>query len=96
MASLQSDWFGLILDTGSYRSGDPYQQIADTIKYAVNWQLKENIFVNGVEQPTDVDKVISIIKRSSYRGYLPIETLGPGDPKVKIPVFLDKVVKALG
>ena len=96
MAALQSDWFGLILDTGSYRSGDPYQQIADTIKYAVNWQLKENIFVNGVEQPTDVDKVISIIKRSSYRGYLPIETLGPGDPKVKIPVFLDKVVKALG
>ena len=96
MASLQSDWFGLILDTGSYRVGDPYQQIADTIKYAVNWQLKENIFVNGIEQPTDVDKVISIIKRSSYRGYLPIETLGPGDPKVKIPVFLDKVVKALG
>jgi sugar phosphate isomerase/epimerase len=90
-----SEWFGLILDNGSYRSGDPYQQIADTTKYAINWQLKENIFVNGTEQPADIDRIINIIKASGYRGYLPIETLGPGDPKVKVPAFVEKVQKAL-
>ena len=90
-----SEWFGLILDTGSYRAGDPYQQIADTAQYAVNWQLKENVFLNGVETPADLDKIITAIKASGYRGYVPIETLGAGDPKIKVPVFLEKVQKAL-
>jgi len=44
---INSDWFGLILDVGSYRTGDPYQEIAQSIPYTVNWQLKENLFVNG-------------------------------------------------
>lgn len=90
-----SEWFGLILDTGSYQTGDPYQQIADTAKYAVNWQLKENVFINGVETPADLDKIIAAIKASGYRGYVPIETLGAGDPKVKVPAFLEKLQKAL-
>ncbi len=90
-AKYNSDWFGLILDTGSYRSGDPYAQIQETIRFAVNWQLKENIFVNGSEQPADIEKILGIIKASKYRGYVPIETLGPGDPKQKILAFLQKV-----
>jgi len=96
MKKVQSEWFGLILDTGSYRSGDPYQQIKETVKYAVNWQLKEKIFVNGVEEDTNLDRVIAIIKTSGYKGYIPIETLGAGDPKLKVPAFLEKVRKALG
>lgn len=84
-------WLGLILDTGSYRSGDPYEQIAKTIKYAVNWQVKENIFVNGVEMKTDLKKVFKIIKDSGYRGYVPIETLGKGDPKLKVAKLLEEV-----
>ena len=90
-----SEWFGVILDTGSYKTGDPYQQIADTAKYAINWQLKENVFINGVEQPADLERIITSIKASGYRGYVPIETLGPGDPKIKVPAFLEKVRKAL-
>lgn len=92
----QSEWFGIILDTGSYKTGDPYQQITDTAKYAINWQLKENVFINGVEQPADLNRIISAVKASGYQGYLPIETLGAGDPKIKVPVFVEKVRKALG
>lgn len=89
-------WFGLILDTGSYRVGDPYEEIAKTAAYAVNWQVKEKIFINGAEIETDLDKLTGIIKASKYQGYLPIETLGPGDPKVKVPHLLNKLKKALG
>jgi sugar phosphate isomerase/epimerase len=95
MKDSASEWFGLILDTGSYQTGDPYQQIAATAKYAVNWQLKENVFIDGKETPADLDKIIAAINASGYRGYVPIETLGPGDPKIKVPAFLDKVQKAL-
>lgn len=91
-----SEWFGLVVDIGSYRTGDPYKQIEQTAKYAVNWQLKELMFVNEAEQKTDLRKVIEIIRSSGYRGYIPIETLGAGDPKVKVPLFLAEVREALG
>ncbi len=93
--AVNSDWFGLVLDIGSYRSGDPFKQIEQTVKYAVNWQLKENMYVNGAEVKTDLNKVIAIIKASGYRGYVPIETLGAGDPAIKVPQFLGEVRKAL-
>ncbi|RPE07953.1 sugar phosphate isomerase/epimerase [Chitinophaga lutea] len=92
---ITSDWFGIIVDTGSYQSGDPYAQIAETAKYAVNWQLKENVFINGKAEPADVPRIISAIRASGYKGYVPVETLGPGDPRVKVPVFVEKVRKAL-
>ncbi len=92
---VNSDWFGLVLDIGSYRNGDPYKQIEQTAKYAVNWQLKEMMFLDGTEQKTDLKKIIAIIQSSGYRGYLPIETLGTGDPKIKVPLFLAQVREAL-
>lgn len=91
-----SEWFGLILDIGSYRTGDPFSQIAQTARYAVNWQIKENMYINGREEKTDLKRVMDIIKSSGYCGYLPIETLGSGDPNIKVPVFLAEVKKALG
>jgi sugar phosphate isomerase/epimerase len=93
--AVNSDWFGLVLDVGSYRMGDPYKQIEQTAKYAVNWQLKENMYVNETEGKTDLRKVIGIIKASGYRGYVPIETLGAGDPKIKVPQFLAEVKKEM-
>jgi sugar phosphate isomerase/epimerase len=91
MTMINSEWSGVILDTGGYRTGDPYKQIEETIKYTVNWQIKEKIFVNGVEQDTDINKLFGIIKASCYKGYLPIETLGAGDPKQKIADLMMKV-----
>jgi len=92
---VNNEWFGLILDTGSYRIGDPYEQIARTIPYAVNWQVKENIFVDGKEVKTDLPRLFKLIKESGYRGYIPVETLGKGDPKEKVPRFIEEVRKAL-
>ena len=92
---VNSDWFKMILDTGSYRSGDPYIQIEQSIPFAINWQIKEKIFVNGIEEDTDLTKLFNIIKKSGYRGYIPIETLGAGDPKIKVPKFFKEIRKQL-
>ncbi len=92
---VNSPWFGLILDIGSFRGSDPYGEIARCIPYAVNWQIKELVYNNGAEEKVDLEKLFQMIKASDYRGYLPIETLGPGDPFEKVPVFLKDVKKAL-
>ena len=92
---VNSPWFGLILDIGSFRSGNPYAEIEKCIPYAVNWQIKGLVYQNGVETKVDLAKLIPLIQASQYKGYLPIETLGPGDPFKKIPVFLEEVRKAM-
>ena len=92
---VNSGWFGLILDIGSYRSGDLYDEIARSIPYAVSWQLKEKVFIEGQEQKVDLDRLMKIIGESGYSGYLPLETLGEGDPKVKVSRFLKEIREAM-
>lgn len=94
--AVNSPWFGVILDTGSLRQSDPYAEIERLLPYAVSWQLKENVFSGGREVPTDLARVRSIIERAGYRGFLPIETLGPGDPQLKVTRFLASVRAVFG
>jgi sugar phosphate isomerase/epimerase len=93
--TINSPWFGIILDIGSYRINDPFAEIEKSIRHAVNWQVKEKMFINGTETDTDLNKLINMIKASGYRGYLPIETLGDGDPKIKVNALFEKIQKAL-
>ena len=64
--------------------------------YAVTWQLKESVWYGEKEVPTDVRRVKAIIDKAGYRGFLPIETLGPGDPRVKVARFLADVRRVVG
>jgi sugar phosphate isomerase/epimerase len=89
--AVNSEWFGVVLDVGSLRQGDPYPEIEKLVPYAVTWQLKENVWSGGKEVPTDVGRVKAIIDKAGYRGFLPIETLGAGDPRVKVARFLAEV-----
>lgn len=89
------NWVGLMLDIGSYHSPDPYKDIEATAKYAITWQMKEKVFIGETQVETDYSRIIDIVKKSGYAGYLPLETLGEGDPYVKVEALLMKVKKAL-
>lgn len=92
---VDSEWFGLVLDTGSFTTKEPYGEITKVIPYAVNWQIKEKITQNGKAEDVDLARLFKIIKSSVYRGYLPIETLSPGDPFVIVPPFQKLVREAM-
>lgn len=92
---VNSEWLAVNLDIGSFRIGDPYAEVAKLTPYAATWQIKENLYVNGKEEKTNLSKIVRIVREAGYRGYLPIETLGEGDPRNKVPKFLDEVRKAL-
>ena len=95
LQQVNSEWFGLVLDTGSFVTEEPYSEISKTTSYAVNWQIKEKLNYQGKNMDMDLQKLSSIIHASSYRGYLPIETLSPGDPFAIVPPFLKLVKTAL-
>jgi len=92
LKKVNSDWVGLMLDIGCYRGADPFAEIEQTVPLAITWQIKEEMYINGRPVKTDLDKLKKIIDASAYHGYLPIETLGEGNPKEKI-AFMYKEVK---
>lgn len=94
--AVDSEWLGVILDVGSLRMADPYEEIARLLPYAISWQLKETVWIGGKEVPTDLRKLKAIIETGGYRGFVPIETLGQGDPRVKVAKFAREVHAAFG
>jgi sugar phosphate isomerase/epimerase len=86
-----SEFCGPIVDTGYFKTEDPYADIALVAPYALNWQIKQSPFGEDSEIPTDLNKLMTIIRKSGYTGYLPIETLSPRgkpyDPFTVIPAF---------
>ncbi len=89
------DWVGLMLDIGSYHVADPYAEIASNSKYAISWQLKEKVFINDQQFDTDYTRIKEIVKECGYKGYLPIETLGEGDPVLKVQTLFNEVTRIL-
>jgi sugar phosphate isomerase/epimerase len=93
---IESEWFGLNVDIGSLRTtDDPYAEIASLAPYAVTWQIKEQVYRKGVPEDTDVGRIVRILRDTGYCGYIPLETLGAGDPRPKVAKFLDRVRQAL-
>ena len=94
-----SPWCGPIVDTGYFKSEDPYQDIAQAAPHAVNWQVKQSVFGEDSEVPTDMVKLLKIVRKSGYSGYLPIETLSPQgkpyDPFAVAPAFLKQLQEAI-
>jgi sugar phosphate isomerase/epimerase len=95
LEKVNSEWFGLVLDTGSFVTHEPYAEISKAARFAVNWQVKERFTYNGQTQDMDLSRLFRIVRSSPYRGYLPIETLSPGDPFAIVPPFFRKVKAAL-
>jgi len=93
---VDSEWFGLILDTGSYWEGDSYAQIEKTVEYAVNWQVKKMVYMDGKEERADLERIFRIIKDSGYRGYVPIEIIAKGDPIPMVDEFMGRIKKTIG
>jgi len=89
--AVKSDWFTVILDVGSLRQGDPYAEIEKLLPYASNWQVKEHVWYGTKKVEIDLPRLRKIVDKIGYRGFMPIEALGEGDPKVVVKNFLGKV-----
>ncbi len=90
----QPNWFGNVLDIGSLRQGDPYTEIEKLTPYALSWQIKEQVYYGTKEVPTDLRRIKDLIDKTGYRGVLPFEALGGGDPRVTVAGFLEQIRSA--
>ncbi|MCY4593295.1 MAG: sugar phosphate isomerase/epimerase [Bryobacterales bacterium] len=89
---VSSDWFSVILDVGSLRQRDVYEEIEKLVPYACTWQIKEQVWYGEQALPIDLPRLRAVIERTGYRGFLPVEALGRvGTPTERVSAFLARV-----
>lgn len=89
---IESPWFGVNLDTGNFRTADPYGDLAKLAPYAVNVQVKVIMFPKDKpKEPADFARLAEILKSSGYRGYVVLEYEEAGDPRVECARYVDEL-----
>ncbi|HEY0982668.1 MULTISPECIES: sugar phosphate isomerase/epimerase family protein [unclassified Schlesneria] len=86
-----SPWFGVNFDSGNFATKDPYGDLEKIAPYAINAQVKVDVFPDGKSQPTDLARVVKILKAAHYRGFLVLEYESTEDPFVAVPKHLKQL-----
>ena len=91
--AVQSPWAGINFDSGNFHTEDPYADLAKIAPYAVNVQLKMEISRKGQEkgkgEPSDIKRVLKILRDANYQGWFTLEYEMKADPFVEVPKILD-------
>jgi sugar phosphate isomerase/epimerase len=84
--AVKSPWFGVNLDSGNFRDGDdPYEELARIAPYAVNAQIKVEVYRRRKSQPADLSRIVGILRDAGYRGWIALEYEAKEDPYTAIP-----------
>jgi sugar phosphate isomerase/epimerase len=92
---VQSPWFGVNMDTGNFRTADPYGDLTKIAPYSLNVQVKVVVRPAGqpggnggrrgrggsTDEPTDFNRLAQILRDAGYRGYVVLEFEEAGDPR---------------
>jgi len=84
--AVNHDWFGVNLDSGNFRTADPYGDFARLAPYAVTVQFKTEVqYAGKKKENADLTKLVNILKNAKYRGYVALEYEAAADPMTAIP-----------
>lgn len=93
--AVSSPWFGVNFDSGNVDSTNPYPELEKIAPYAVNVQLKVEVGPAGARQPTDIPRVVKLLKNAGFRGYIVLEYEAKPDPYTAIPKYLAELRAAI-
>ncbi len=91
--AVKSPWLGVNLDTGNFHTADPYADLAKIAPYAVNVQLKVELQPKGqkASEPTDLPRVVNILREANYQGFVALEYEAKPDPWQAVPPVLKRM-----
>ena len=78
-------------DGGNFRTDDPYRDLERIAPLAINAQLKVAIAPNGKKQPADYKRIVDMLRKHNYRGYVVLEYEEKADPKREIPKLIQEL-----
>ncbi len=87
--AVKHEFFGVNLDTGNFRTEDPYADMARIAPYAITVQVKTEIQRAGdKKEPADLKRIVQILRQIKYRGYVALEYEAAENPKTGVPKAL--------
>lgn len=88
--AIDSPWLGINLDTGNFHVPDPYAALEMCAPYAVNVQVKLEVRTGAGKpsQPADLPRVVDILRRAKYQGWVVLEYESAEDPWKAVPPAL--------
>jgi sugar phosphate isomerase/epimerase len=92
--AVKHDWFGVNLDTGNFRTDDPYGDLEKIAPYAVTVQIKTEIQRRGrKKEEADLKRLIDILRAVRYRGYVALEYEAAEDAHTAVPRHIEALKK---
>ena len=90
---VNSRWLGVNLDSGNFRTENPYDDFAKIAPYAVNVQMKTEIHRLGAKEsePADLAKKVKILRDAHYQGYVALEYEAKENPYTAVPPVLKRM-----
>jgi sugar phosphate isomerase/epimerase len=89
--------FGVNLDTGNFRTDDPYADMARLAPYAINVQVKTEITSTGKKkEEADLSRVIGLLRDARYSGYVVLEYEASEDPMTAVPKHIKRLRSLIG
>lgn len=92
--AVNSPWCGINLDSGNFRTPDPYKDFAECVPYALNVQFKVEIHEGAVNKPADFKRFTQLLRDGGYQGWVALEYEAKEDSAVAVPRHLAEM-KAL-
>lgn len=91
--AVDSPWAGINWDSGNFHSEDPYADLAKIAPYAVNVQLKMKVHAKDDKEgkPSDVPRLLKILRDANYQGWFTLEYEDKEDPFVAVPRILGEL-----
>jgi sugar phosphate isomerase/epimerase len=93
---VRSPALGVNIDTGNFRTANPYADIAAIVPYGVVAQVKTEVYPNGRKEDADLARVVRILKDGNFHGYVALEYEAAEDPKVAVPRFVRTLRQLIG
>jgi sugar phosphate isomerase/epimerase len=94
--AINSPWVGINLDSGNFHTDDPYRDFELCAPYAVNVQIKSEIRRRrGGTEPADLKRMIDILRKANYQGFVALEYEAAPDPWKEVPVLLKQLRELL-
>jgi sugar phosphate isomerase/epimerase len=93
---IKSPWVGINLDTGNFRTDDPYADLEMCAPYAVNVQVKSEISKRGQKKElADIKRLVKMLRDVNYQGFVALEYEAAEDPWTAVPRLLKELGYAM-
>lgn len=93
---VKSPWFGVNFDSGNFRDAtDPYSELAEIAPYAINAQVKVEIWQEGQKVAADLSRIVELLKQAGYGGWIALEYEAAEPAREAIPAYLEQLRELL-